>query len=196
MRRASACVDCHKQEDPHEGKLGRDCAGCHEAGGWARVRFDHAKTRFALTGKHVQATCAACHMGNRYKDTPTQCAACHAPDDVHGGARGAACAECHQTTGWTGTKYDHLKATGFALTGAHSSLDCKTCHKTSSFTDQLPKIHQVATAATIRTPPASEQACEKCHAASALDTVEFRSRARRQFRAARSAPEAGLPCLP
>ena len=64
---ASACVDCHQKEDPHEGKLGRDCAGCHEAGGWARVRFDHAKTRFELTGKHVQATCAACHMGNRYK---------------------------------------------------------------------------------------------------------------------------------
>ena len=170
---ASACIDCHKKEEPHEGKLGRDCAGCHEAGSWTRVRFDHAKTRFALTGKHEQAACAACHMGNRYKDTPTQCAACHAPDDVHAGARGAACAECHQTTGWSGTKYDHLKATGFALAGAHSSLDCRTCHKTSNFKDPLPR--DCAGCHRSDEPHATRfgAGCEKCHAASAWTPSSF-----------------------
>ena len=137
------------------------------------MRFDHAKTRFALTGKHVQATCASCHLGNRYKDTPTQCAACHAPDDVHGGARGAGCADCHQTTGWTGTRYDHLKTSGFALTGAHSSLDCRTCHKTSNFKDPLPR--DCAGCHRSDDPHATRfgAGCEKCHAASGWTPSSF-----------------------
>ena len=169
----SACVDCHGKEDPHAGKLGRNCADCHEAAGWARVRFDHAKTKFALTGKHVQATCAACHAGNRYTGTPTQCAACHAPDDVHAGARGAACADCHQTTGWTGTKYDHLRATGFALAGAHASLDCKSCHKTANLKDPLPR--ECAGCHRSDDPHATRfgAACESCHAASAWTPTSF-----------------------
>ena len=193
---ASACIDCHKKEEPHEGKLGRDCAGCHEAGGWTRVRFDHAKTRFALTGKHEQATCAACHMGNRYKDTPTQCAACHAPDDVHAGARGAACAECHQTTGWTGTKYDHLKATRIRARWRtllarlqDVSQDVELQGPVAQGLRGLPPQRRSA-----RHPlrcRLREVPCRK-----RVDTVEFRSHARWQVRTARCAPEAGLPCLP
>jgi hypothetical protein len=136
---SSACYDCHRDEEPHAGTLGRDCASCHDAAGWERVRFDHGKTRFALTGKHDTIPCDACHLGNRYEGTPTQCVACHAPDDAHAGGRGPACADCHATTGWTGTRYDHLRETGFALAGAHTSLDCKSCHQTASLEDPLPR---------------------------------------------------------
>lgn len=135
----SGCVDCHAAVDPHAGRLGRDCAGCHDVAGWEKVRFDHSKTRFALSGKHVDATCAACHLGNRYAGTPTQCAACHTPDDVHAGSRGPACGDCHQSSGWTGTRYDHLRATGFALVGGHAQLDCKACHVTANLKDPLPR---------------------------------------------------------
>ena len=169
----SACVDCHGKDDPHAGKLGRNCADCHEAAGWARVRFDHAKTKYALTGKHAKVTCAACHADNRYTGTPTQCAACHAPDDVHAGARGGACADCHQTTGWTGTKYDHLRATGFALAGGHAALDCKACHRTANLKDPLPR--ECAGCHRSDDPHATRfgAACESCHTANAWTPTTF-----------------------
>ena len=36
---------------------------------------------------------------------------------------------CHTTTDWLGATFDH-QTTGFQLTGAHSSLDCASCHST------------------------------------------------------------------
>ena len=170
---ASGCVDCHRDDEPHEGKLGRDCTTCHEVTAWVRVRFDHAKTKFALTGAHAETSCAACHLGNRYKGTPVQCAACHAPDDVHGGSRGPACADCHQTSGWAGTRYDHLRATGFALTGAHAPLDCKSCHRTANLKDPLPR--DCAGCHRSDDPHATRfgNACDRCHASSAWQPVTF-----------------------
>jgi hypothetical protein len=55
------CVDCHKKIEPHAGKLGTDCASCHETSRWAAVRFDHAKTKFPLQARHAQIPCAATH---------------------------------------------------------------------------------------------------------------------------------------
>lgn len=169
----SACVDCHRKVEPHDGKLGRDCANCHEAGGWQRLRFDHAKTKFALTGKHADTDCTACHFGNRYAGTPVQCAACHAPDDVHAGARGSACGECHQTSGWTGTRYDHLQATGYALVGAHAALDCKTCHTTASLADPLPR--DCAGCHRTDDPHATRlgNGCGQCHGSTAWKPATF-----------------------
>jgi hypothetical protein len=170
---SSACVDCHRKDEPHEGKLGRECANCHEDTGWERVRFDHAKTKFALTGKHIDTGCTACHFGNRYAGTPVPCASCHAPDDVHAGARGTACGDCHQTSGWAGTKYDHLRATGFALAGAHGQLDCKACHKTTNLKDPLPRdctgCHRSDEPHATRL----GEACDKCHGSNAWKPATF-----------------------
>src|SRR5579872_2924110 len=135
----SSCVDCHKQDEPHEGKLGRDCASCHDSSLWRHVTFDHGKTAFPLKDKHIGLACVACHFGNRYKDTPKQCVSCHAPDDVHRGERGAKCADCHTTAGWKSGKFDHAKETGFALQGVHASIDCAGCHRSGNFKDKLPK---------------------------------------------------------
>jgi hypothetical protein len=136
---SSACVDCHRADEPHAGKLGSDCGSCHETGTWSRTRFDHDKTRFALRDAHVEVTCLACHFGNRYAGTPSRCAACHSPDDVHAGSRGPDCAACHNTAAWKHSRYDHAKETGFALTGVHSRLDCKSCHTTADLKDPLPR---------------------------------------------------------
>jgi hypothetical protein len=167
------CVDCHRADEPHGGKLGADCGACHETATWARARFDHARTRFALRERHTEATCAACHAGNRFAGTPTQCASCHAPDDVHRGARGTDCASCHNTAGWKTTKFDHARETGFALGGAHARLDCKGCHTTPNLKDPLPR--QCAGCHRKADPHANRfgDACEKCHGTSAWKPATF-----------------------
>lgn len=157
------CVDCHRADDPHGGKLGTDCGACHETSTWARARFDHGKTRFALRDRHAMVTCTACHAANRFAGTPVQCVSCHAPDDVHRGARGPDCVSCHGTASWTTTRFDHAKETGFSLAGAHAQLDCKVCHTTPSLKDPLPRdcagCHRKAD------PHANRfgDACDKCH---------------------------------
>jgi len=135
----SDCYACHRNKEPHEGKLGRDCASCHDSAAWRHVTFDHSKTAFPLRDKHTDVTCFACHFGNRYKGTPQQCVSCHAPDDVHKSERGPKCADCHTTAGWKTEKFDHAKQTGFALLGSHARIDCADCHRGGRLKDPLPR---------------------------------------------------------
>ncbi len=37
----SGCIDCHRNDDPHNGHLGTDCARCHTVQAWRKVEFDH-----------------------------------------------------------------------------------------------------------------------------------------------------------
>ena len=133
------CNDCHRDEEPHEGRLGKDCGSCHDSVTWARAKYDHGKTDFPLKDRHAEVACASCHFGNRYDGTPTACASCHAPDDAHRGARGSDCGSCHVTTGWDTARFNHEKETGFALLGAHSKASCASCHKSGRYEDELPK---------------------------------------------------------
>jgi hypothetical protein len=136
---ASDCYSCHRQQEPHEGRVGRDCASCHDTVAWRQVNFDHDTTSFPLRDKHKDVACFACHFGNRYKGTPVQCVSCHAPDDVHRGERGPKCGNCHTTAAWKTAKFDHAKETGFALEGVHARLDCAECHRGGRLNDPLPK---------------------------------------------------------
>lgn len=135
----SDCYTCHRGQEPHEGKLGRECASCHDSGTWRHIAFNHDKTAFPLRDKHKDVACFACHFGNRYKSTPQQCVSCHAPDDVHRGERGPKCADCHATSGWKTAKFDHAKETKFALLGIHARIDCADCHRGGRLKDPLPR---------------------------------------------------------
>lgn len=94
------CVDCHAADDAHGGALGKDCSACHNPTDWTAWRFDHdVQTSFALTGRHSDLACSACHGrsvrgGATISDT---CSACHRNDDPHGGRFGNACQTCHST---------------------------------------------------------------------------------------------------
>ncbi len=169
----SGCVDCHKADDPHGGKLGAACAGCHETSSWSQARFDHDKTKFALRDAHRAVACATCHAGNRYAGTPSTCASCHAPDDVHRGARGQDCASCHTTVAWKTSRFDHEKETRFALVGAHAQVTCQGCHKTPNMKDPLPRdcagCHRADDAHATR----FGSACEKCHGPSNWKPATF-----------------------
>ena len=54
------CLSCHRGKDAHGGRLGPDCARCHDEKAWKPApRFDHAKTSYPLTGRHATVTCDA-----------------------------------------------------------------------------------------------------------------------------------------
>jgi predicted CXXCH cytochrome family protein len=122
------CASCHARKDPHRGQLGRTCQNCHTTAAWKPVSgFNHAATGFALAGAHRQASCMACHAGQRWKGLATTCVSCHARDDAHRGSRGTNCASCHSTATWKSASFDHA-STGFALTGGHAAATCAGCH--------------------------------------------------------------------
>lgn len=122
------CVACHKKDDKHEGQQGTQCAQCHTDQSWRIARFDHAKTRFPLTGKHIAATCKSCHLTPRYKDASRECVACHQRDDTHAQRLGPRCDTCHNTSDWKRWSFDHDTRTRYRLDGAHAKVACTTCH--------------------------------------------------------------------
>ncbi len=135
----AVCADCHRDADVHRGALGTECSACHTQSAWTQAHFDHDTTRYPLVGKHRDAACATCHFGERYKGIPTQCAACHAPDDVHRGSQGRQCENCHTPQSWATQRFDHARETGFALNGRHARIGCADCHRSGDLHAPVPK---------------------------------------------------------
>jgi len=132
----SHCTGCHLADDVHDGGLGKQCDSCHSETNWNKARFDHDKTSYPLTGNHTKVACADCHRDNNFSTAPTNCSGCHAIDDIHAGAKGSACEDCHSTTSWSGIQFDHA-TTGFLLTDAHGGLQCVDCHQREDFKDSF-----------------------------------------------------------
>jgi hypothetical protein len=124
----SPCVECHRDHDPHKGRLGDKCADCHSETGWRDARFDHDKTKFPLADAHAKVACDMCHAGDRYKHTPSTCQACHRINDVHGGRYGDKCETCHTPKKWKDLAFDHDHDTDYPLTGRHVKVACDACH--------------------------------------------------------------------
>jgi hypothetical protein len=133
------CIDCHRKQDVHQGRLGNDCAACHSTENFTTTKFDHSKTKFPLQDAHARAACDSCHRTPDFKNTPLECVACHARDDVHQGGRGPNCGECHDSAQWKVRKFDHLRVARFALNGRHASIDCQACHRTGDMKAPVPK---------------------------------------------------------
>jgi len=131
----SQCRTCHKDDDTHKGRLGKDCAKCHDSRTWTKARFDHSKTDFPLKYKHKKVSCAACHPGGRYKKTPLDCYTCHVINDVHNGRYGKKCKDCHRANDWKKYRFDHDK-TKFKLRFRHKKVDCHACHKGKFYKDK------------------------------------------------------------
>lgn len=144
----SACGSCHK--DPHDGRLGPNCAQCHNSTDWKNTagQFDHAKTRFPLTGLHVQVKCQQCHAAGpdgqaRYRGLPfSRCSDCHA-DPHKGSFAPQTCQSCHNTEGWKRVStfslrqnFDHTK-TKYPLLGKHQQVACGSCHRKGDFKQPL-----------------------------------------------------------
>ena len=156
---SSSCASCHMKDyqaatTPNHvaAVFPQDCTTCHTTARWQGAQFDHAKTRFALTGAHVSVTCASCHVNNQFAGTSSTCSSCHMKDyqkaatpNHVAGAFPQDCTVCHTTARWQGALFDHAK-TRFALTGAHTAVACATCHVNNRFAG-------------------TPQDCASCHAA-------------------------------
>ncbi len=145
------------------------------------IKFDHSRTGFPLTGAHIQARCASCHVDGVFKGTPHDCASCH----VGGNHMGAVfkntthiptfdkCDKCHQTNAWTPVKkFDHLGVAPGSCQNCHNgtggvtgkpmghiatTASCDSCHKTTNWKQLgagglLPANHLP-----------TNQACSLCH---------------------------------
>ncbi len=133
------CIECHREDDAHDGALSEDCARCHGETSWKSNRFDHDRTDYRLEGAHREASCVGCHAGDRYKDTPRECITCHSIDDSHVGRFGDRCGDCHGQEAWRKERFDHEQKSKFALRGAHGRASCESCHREAPGKRELPK---------------------------------------------------------
>ena len=123
------CISCHKKDDKHQDQLGSKCEQCHGDGSWKTTQFDHSRSRFALTGRHITAPCKDCHETHRYKDAPKDCFSCHKNKDKHKEKFGMRCENCHNTRAWSVWEFDHDRRSTYRLDGAHRKVACESCHK-------------------------------------------------------------------
>jgi hypothetical protein len=137
------CEDCHA--DIHRGQFGANCEQCHTVNGW-EVHPQELKqhmNRFPLVGMHAMLDCSDCHTGaavGQFTGLSTACITCHeadfakATDPDHKASQfPVTCDSCHSADTWFSAKFDHLKYTGYALTGAHATLECTACHINGKF---------------------------------------------------------------
>ncbi len=106
------CIQCHKKQDDHKGRLGTACGQCHNPNGWSLWEYDHNRqSKFHLTGAHENLECRACHQ-QAVKDKirlSTTCFSCHLQDDVHQGRFGRPCRRCHTTKSFKNIKFGILQ---------------------------------------------------------------------------------------
>lgn len=171
----TACIDCHKADDPHKGSQGERCASCHNETSWKeKVRFDHDLYSFPLLGKHKAAVCADCHQTREYKSAPSDCFSCHQEDDAHSGTLGVDCAQCHNPASWSFWAFDHDAQTKFPLTGAHEGLKCASCHRG----DTGKKVERSSSCISCHRSEDKHRgqygpACDRCHTTSSFKDVRM-----------------------
>jgi hypothetical protein len=138
---STECYSCHVRDFQNASRpnhvadgFSTNCQACHGVNTWFQANFNHNATGFPLTGAHVTVPCASCHVNNNFNLTNTGCIACHQTDyrGTTNPSHAAAgfptdCTVCHSTASWTGATFNHA-STGFALTGAHVSVACTSCH--------------------------------------------------------------------
>lgn len=182
----TACSSCHapdfqKSLRPPHASLGFStaCATCHTTTAWTGAPYDHSKGAFPLTGAHRTVACNACHADGVYRGHASACVACHqkdytaskTPPHVSGGFP-TTCSQCHGTTSWQGSSFDH-STTAFPLTGGHKTVACTSCHGDGVYKGKstaCQSCHQATYAATAHPPHATlgfSTACATCHTTTA-----------------------------
>lgn len=161
------CLSCHKKDDKHEGQQGAKCDQCHSDKSWKTTQFDHALSRFPLTGRHTSTPCKGCHETNRYKDAPKDCFSCHENKDKHKQRFGMRCETCHNTRAWSIWDFDHDRRSTYRLDGAHRKVACESCHKETAPKGKNAAVVGSACIACHRTDDVHDgqfgTRCEQCH---------------------------------
>lgn len=184
----TGCLDCHA--DYHQKTLSDNCIACHNYNAFKPVMgFDHRKTKYPLTGRHLTVDCSKCHQvtnqnGKRFQMFSgiafSKCTDCH--KDVHDNKFGKDCKKCHNEESFKNvaglSTFNHHK-TDYPLEGRHQAVDCKSCHR-QSLTAKLKfglcsDCHKDYHKGQLKKPGVASD-CRDCHTlegfASSLFTVE------------------------
>ena len=134
------CNNCHT--DYHRNQFVKngivsDCSQCHSVQGFTLFSYNldqHNAGTFPLFGAHQAIPCYECHKKEEkwnFRKIGISCIDCH--QDIHKTFIPAKyypdknCKSCHKEGSWHDILFDHSK-TGFALSGAHSRENCRSCH--------------------------------------------------------------------
>lgn len=186
------CYACHRATfeattDPDHQliNLSTKCADCHSTTAWKPGKFDHSTTAFPLTGTHLNTSCSKCHVGGVFQGTPKDCFSCHLTDfngstnpNHQAGMLPHTCADCHTTSVWTPSKFDHNR-TAFPITGAHALATCQRCHLGGVFKGTAKDCfacHQPEYVATTMPPHSTlnmSHLCADCHTTTAWQPGTF-----------------------
>ncbi|RMH39260.1 MAG: hypothetical protein D6689_17215, partial [Deltaproteobacteria bacterium] len=148
-RRSCEGASCHADDNVHGlrfqqfGKPLPKCMVCHPSTSWAPSEFEHnRRTKFALTGKHADVQCRACHRGKlkpkftweRFDAKKVGCMGCHQHANVHDREfTDKDCLRCHKQPGViqiTAKAVDvyHGPKSRFPLRKGHKDVACIKCH--------------------------------------------------------------------
>lgn len=93
----------------------------------------HDNPPFNLRDGHDRMDCVRCHAGRGdMQGMGKMCDTCHKSDDIHAGALGPQCGNCHRQRAFTPAYFSHTQ-TGFSLVGVHRLLSCKQCHSAGNY---------------------------------------------------------------
>ncbi len=140
----TTCVSCHAKDDAHNGQFGTDCGTCHSTTAWLPATFDHARTKFPLTGAHASLSCAKCHINNNFTKLSTVCASCHADPAFHASLfTNLSCDQCHNTSAWSPATFNlsHPNSCGEVTCINHEGATCRDCHNVNLATATCLKCH-------------------------------------------------------
>ena len=146
---------------------------------WQPREFDHAKSGYALNGKHAEIKdCHKCHNARNspsgksettYLVKSTRCGFCH--EDVHKGQFAKDCDACHGLdVPLKGIKFNHA-ATAYPLRGGHQTVACEKCHPQKKWAG----MPYASCRDCHRDPhnPTLGNACAKCHTEASWKTTTF-----------------------
>ena len=141
------CVNCHQANyaastNPNHqaANIPTTCTDCHTTNpGWKPATFTIHSIYWLLTGAHITTTCNQCHNGVYNNTTPTACVGCHltnynqTTNPPHASAQFSTdCQNCHTTTAWTPSTFDHDGQYFPIYSGKHQGtwVLCTDCHTT------------------------------------------------------------------
>lgn len=189
------CGSCHKRDQPHgfDRRALMQCERCHTEISWKpekpRLDFDHNKksdAEFPQEGAHRDVSCGKCHPKARFnlgQSKPGNCgnSGCHASPHEGMLFDKKSCDWCHSPKFRTlkQIEFNHRARTRFDLAGAHSEVECYTCHTDKRGFRKPSRSCATCHAADNPHRNRFEQfgkppACETCHPESSFKPTTFR----------------------